>query len=33
LEDARAGKKTADFLNVDAYESDEKSKALSGDKA
>jgi DUF4097 and DUF4098 domain-containing protein YvlB len=30
---AKADKKTADFLNVDTYESDEKSKALSGDKA
>jgi hypothetical protein len=29
----KAGKKTAGFLNVNAYEPDEKSKALSGDKA
>jgi hypothetical protein len=26
-------KKTVNFLNVDTYDSDEKSKALSGDKA
>jgi hypothetical protein len=33
LEETKAGKKTADSLNIDAYESDEKSKTLSADKA